>query len=66
MHFKDTYFDTILEILLWIHGVYKKSPKRFHGLKALAEVMDEQVQKPARAQGTRWIQHKVNAAIVFL
>jgi len=64
--FRDTYFDTISEILLWLHGVYGKSPKRFHGLKALAEVMDEQVHKPARAEGTRWIQHKVKAASVLV
>jgi hypothetical protein len=56
----------ILIQYVWIHGVYERSPKRFHALKALAEVMDEQVHKPAGAQGTRRIQHKVKAAIVFM
>lgn len=60
---RDTYFDMISKILLWL---YEKTPKRFHGLKALAAVMDEQVHKPARAQRTRWIKHKVEAASVLV
>ena len=35
-------------------------------LKDLADVMGEDVQKPARTNGTRWIQHKVRAAKILV
>jgi len=34
--------------------------------RAQSDFMDEQVHRPARAQGTRWIQHKVKAASILL
>ena len=45
--------------------MFERRPKRLRALKDLAAVMDEEVQKPARTNGTRWIQHKLRAANII-
>ena len=60
--FKDTYFNNVvIETLTTIYYFYRNSPKRFRELKAVASWMEEHVTKPARANGTRWIEHKIQA-----
>ena len=60
--FKKSYFEKIEEMFVSLYYLYQNSPKRLQSLMKLADVMGKDILKPARAQGTRWIQHKVNAA----
>ena len=65
--FSGTVFNEICTLLSNIHSVFERSPKCLHALKDLADVMGEDVQKkPARTNGTRWIQHKVRAAKILV
>lgn len=64
--FSGTALSEICTLLSNIHSVFERSPKRLRALKDLADVMGEDVQKPARTNGTRWIQHKVRAAKILL
>jgi len=64
--FSETVFYEICTLLSNIHSVFEQSPKRLRGLEELADVMGEDVQKPARTNGTCWIQHKVCAAKILL
>lgn len=41
--------------------MYRRSAKRWRELKAVGEVLHEHVVKPARSQGTRWIDHRRKA-----
>ena len=60
--FKGSYFtDTVVDTLTTIYYFYHNSPKRFRELHVVAEIMSEQILKPARANGTRWVEHKVKA-----
>lgn len=45
---------------------YKNSPKRLRELKALGDIMNEVVNKPLKAHGTRWVQHKLQATEALL
>ena len=53
-------------MLLNLHYTYEKSPKRLHELQTLAEVMEESICKPDKANGTRWLQHKSCALSTLL
>ena len=64
--FKNTYLDEVSNMLMNIYYVYHKSPKRLRDLRTVAEEMDEQVTKPEKAHGTRWLQHKKRAVKVLL
>ena len=64
--FARTAFSQICVLLTNIHSVFERSPKRLRALHDLAEIMGEEVRKPARSNGTRWVQHKVNAAKILL
>ena len=64
--FKGTVFDEICTLLSNIHAVFERSSKRLRALHALGEVMEEDCKKPARTNGTRWIQHKLQAASILL
>jgi len=58
--FAQTAFTDLCVLLLSnIHSVFERSPKRLRALIDLAEVMGEEVHKPARTNGTRWVQHKL-------
>ena len=63
--FNNTYVEDVNEMLMRIYYVYRNSTKRLRELKALAEIMEEQIKLPQRAHGTRWVQHK-NRAIKAL
>ena len=62
---KDTFFDEIDTMLLKLHYLHKKSPKRLYELKMFGEIY-EVVPKPAKASGTQWIVHKVNTMKIVL
>jgi len=64
--FARTAFTEICVLLTNIHSVFERSPKRLRALHDLAHLMGEEVRKPARSNGTRWVQHNVNAANIFL
>ena len=40
--------------------------KSLRELREIADIMEEQVYKPSRANGTRWVQHKSTAASTLL
>ena len=63
--FKGTFFDDI-DIANKIFYLYQKSPKRLRELKEFAEIYEKSVPKPAKAGGTRWIDHKFCAMSVIL
>ena len=59
---KNSYFQNVMiDTLTTIYNFYKNSPKKFRGLKAVAMWMEEHITKPARANGTRWVEHKIKA-----
>ena len=64
--FTKTYIDEISAMLVNLYYVYKNSPKRLRELKSIGEVMEESVNKPRKAQGTRWLQHKSRALHTLL
>lgn len=64
--FSGTYMDELCELLISLYYLYHNSPKRMRGLEDLAKVMDVNIRKPVRAQGTRWVQHRVNASKALL
>ena len=47
--------------LVGLYYFYHKSPKKLRQLREVAEAMEEHVTKPARANGTRWVSHKLEA-----
>jgi len=61
-----TSFDSLCTLLSNIHSIFEHSPKRLRALKDLAELMGEDAIKPARTNGTRWVQHKLKAATILL
>ena len=44
-----------------LYYLYKRSPKRWRELKAVAKVLKTNVVKQSRGQGTRWIDHRRKA-----
>ena len=64
--FNATFFSQLDEMLRQLFSLYQKSPKRLRELRKLAEAYEESVDKPVKSSGTRWIDHKVRAATVFL
>ena len=40
---------------------YRKSPKRVRELNNMADVLDEKILRPSRADGTRWVDHRRRA-----
>jgi hypothetical protein len=59
--FSGTYIDEILTMLTNLYAMYHRSPKRMRDLKALADIMEEHITMPQKANGTRWLQHKRRA-----
>ena len=45
-------------MLTKLYYLYQKSPKRYLELKELSEAYEKTITKPAKAHGTRWIDHK--------
>ena len=61
-----TYMDEVSSMLINLYYVYEKSPKRLRELRSVGEVMEESINKPENAQGTRWLQHKSRAIQTLL
>lgn len=59
-------FEDVFLALRTIHSIIERSPKRMRVLKQFADVMGEEVSKPTRASGTRWVTHKLKAATTLL
>ena len=60
--FKGTTIDTVCDKLMDLYYVYQNSPKKLRELRVLADVLDLQIKKPKKAHGTRWVQHRLDAA----
>ena len=64
---KHTSFDLIEEMLLRLHYVYERSPKKCRQLEEIIAdlkqclVFDDAGIRPVRASGSRWVTHKLNA-----
>ena len=63
--FKGTGADTVIDMLVAMHFLYEKSNKRLRELNTIGEMMEEHIRKPAKANGTRWVQHKSQACTVL-
>ena len=59
--FEKTFFSKIENMLTKLYYLYQKSPKRYRELKELSEAYEKTITKPAKAHGTRWIDHKFRA-----
>ena len=46
--------------------MYEKSSKRLCELRELADILEENVRKPERAHGTRWLKHNSRALSLLL
>ncbi|KAJ8307679.1 hypothetical protein KUTeg_014773 [Tegillarca granosa] len=59
--FKAAYMATVIEMLESIYYFYKGSAKRFKEAKDIADLFGEHFTKPEKANGTRWVDHKLRA-----
>ena len=59
-------FDEIDDLLTKLYYLYQKSPKRYRELKTFSEIFGKSIAKPAKAYGTRWINHKLKAMETFV
>lgn len=64
--FKKTYMENVIEVLTLIYYFYKGSSKRNKEIKTIADVMDDHFLKPGKANGTRWVDHKLRAVSKLL
>ena len=60
--FKGTFMDNVTETLTLIYYFYKGSAKRNKEVAKVAEIMEEHFYKPEKANGTRWVDHKLRSA----
>ncbi|PIK60678.1 putative zinc finger protein [Apostichopus japonicus] len=47
-----------LSVSVRLYYLYRRTPRRWRELKAVAKILKSNVVKPSRAQGTRWIDHR--------
>ena len=59
--FKGTYLTHVIEALITIYYFYTGSAKRQKEASEIGEIMEEQFMKPEKANGTRWVDHKLRA-----
>ncbi|XP_041364280.1 zinc finger protein 862-like [Gigantopelta aegis] len=60
--FKETYYkDTVDDLMMHLYYMYRRSAKKWKELERLSESMNENIVKPSRTQGTRWIDHRRKA-----
>ena len=64
--FLGTYYTEVFTTFTQLYYLYNNSPKRLRELAALADVMEAHIVKPRKAHGTRWVQHKLEAARAIL
>jgi len=53
--------ETVQDLLKKLYKHYHYSPKALRELRDIADSMDENIIKPTRLQGTRWVPHVQNA-----
>lgn len=64
---KGTSFDLVDDMLLRLHYIYEKSPKKLRELKEVINDLQQCLKfddagiKPVRASGSRWVTHKLSA-----
>ena len=44
-----------------LYYLYKRSPKKWRELQAVAAALEQDIVKPTRSQGTRWVDHRRKA-----
>ena len=54
--------DNVTETLTLINYFYKGSAKRDKEFLEVAEIMEEHFYEPEKANGTRWVDHKLRSA----
>ena len=64
--FKDVFdeisvFQKIDNFLLQLSSMYENSPKWLRGLQELLDAYQDSIPKPAKANGTRWLECKYSA-----
>lgn len=64
--FKNTYMSTVVDTLTMIYYFYKGSGKRNKEIQDLSDIMDEHFLKPEKANGTRWVEHKLKAVVKMI
>ena len=64
--FKTSAFENIDEMLRILYYLYKKSSKRCRELERMSEAYEKAIPKPTNANGTRWIDHKMQAMKIVL
>ena len=57
--FKSTYMNRVIEMLISTYYFYKGSAERFMEAEDIAELIGEHFLKPQKANGTRWVDHKL-------
>ena len=60
--FKGTFMDNVTETLTLICYFYKGSAKHNKEVSEVAEIMEGHFYKPKKANGTRWVDHKLRCA----
>ena len=55
--FENSFFEDINKMLVFLYYLYQKSSKQLQVLKELGMALGENVPKPVKASGTRWITH---------
>ena len=58
---KGSYYNEIDQLMMHLYYMYRRSAKKWKGLQAVGEALNEHVLKPVRAQGTRWVNHRRKA-----
>ena len=60
--FKGTYMDSVVDTLTSVYYFYKGSAKRNKEAQEVADILAEMFLKPEKANGTRWVDHKLRAS----
>ncbi|KAK6191936.1 hypothetical protein SNE40_003508 [Patella caerulea] len=64
--FSNSYMNNIIECLQNVYHFYQGSAKRNKEATDIAEIIDEHFSKPTKANGTRWVEHKLRAVTKLL
>ena len=62
---KESYYCEIDQIMMQLYYMYRRSTKKWKELQAVGEALEENVVKPVRAQGTRWVDHRRKAVLAI-
>ena len=62
---KGSYYCEIDQIMMQLYYMYRRSTKKWKELQAVGEALEENVVKPARAQGIRWVDHRRKAVLAI-